>query len=203
MKTNKQIKRTDKKRNHSILLSVIAILISSATALIGLKETAIMREQQQLLKDQQEAAVWPYLQISPEFTYIGDSIGIYSYKVVNKWIGPAIIGSVKCTFEDREINHSALGKELNKKYKTGVTILQTENSGLDNTVLAPGESHIVITIELLKKASSTMPINDYLDDLNAYQLHFCYCSVYGKCWRITGKEEPKLSNQCTAKRDLN
>lgn len=154
-----------------------------------------MTEQQQLLSEQQQAAVWPYLEHQPRITWYGDTSVTFQFIVINKGVGPAIIDSVTYIYDDRSIEGYVLHKAFAKDYPN-LEIRQMGNAMLDGRVLAPEEEHLVTSIKITKpkgdKETRLGTIVNYLP----FHLEYCYCSIYGKCWKVSGKKDIKPSEEC-------
>lgn len=194
---------TPKKWDTSILIAFLAVLISSFSAIISFKENKIMMEQQQLFANQQEASVWPFLQNTPANEYESDSIGVFRLIITNKGVGPAIIGEVRYTFDGVEIDGWALHRALRARYGDTLLINQIQNAALDKVVLAPREKHVVITEKITIKNREGRNLNTIINEINRlYKLEYCYCSVYGKCWLVSGMEEVRPSDKCEFRSDI-
>ena len=177
------------------------MLISFFSVLIGYKETSILEKQQNLLYQQQGASVWPFLENNTVFE-IGDSTAIFEYNVTNKGVGPAIIDSVNYTYKNVEITSWGLYLELEKEYPN-LSINQTQNADLSKKVLAPGESHNVVRVEVTVKGNYEGRIIDVLTKIKEeYKLTYCYCSVYGDCWQVEGLNNLTKSSDCKIRSDL-
>jgi len=100
---NSDLSNKNKRWDSSIIIALIAVLISSLSAYISLKESQIMLKQQKILSEQQEASVWPYLENQPIHNYNGAFEIGYQFVVTNKGVGPAIIDEVTYKFEGEEI----------------------------------------------------------------------------------------------------
>ena len=186
----------------SVIIALIAVLISLASTWISLQEAKIMREQQSVLSNQQEASVWPYLDNTPYNNYQGDTIAEFTYRVMNKGVGPAIIDSVIYRFDRTELAPWGLGGYLRNRYPN-LTIEQPQNLVLDQTVLAPGEAHKVISIILKKsKGDTTNLIRINNEITNRYVLEYCYCSVYGKCWKVENWRSVSRSEDCSFRKGI-
>lgn len=186
----------------SIVIALIAVLISTLTAYISYQESKIMMAQQKMLSSQQEASVWPFLENKAHNTYRGDTMVIFKYVVKNKGIGPAIIDTVMYKFDGENMDSWKFDKVLRKKYGDKVKIQQTQNSALDKIVLAPGETHIVIT-EMLARLHDTVNISHIADEMNElYRLEYCYCSVYGKCWFVSAWDKIEPSESCEFRKEV-
>lgn len=91
---------------------------------------------------------------------------------------------------------------LRDHYGNQVTVEQNQNASLNRVVLAPGESHTVITEELKTKHDSVQ-LDLIVNEINElYQLEYCFCSVYGKCWSVKGKEVVQANGDCEFRKDI-
>ncbi|MDB4270475.1 hypothetical protein N9896_00085 [bacterium] len=191
----------NKKINIPLIIALFAVLISFLSVLLSYKETSILEEQQNLLFQQQGASVWPFLENSPVFE-IGDSTAIFKYNVTNKGVGPAIIDNVIYTYKNIEITAWGLGLELEKAYPN-LSIQQTRNANLSRQVLAPGEFINVVTIRVTVKGNIEGSLIDILIKISEeYKLTYCYCSVYGECWKVDGKDNLTKSSDCKIRSEL-
>lgn len=201
--TEAKLKRLPFKWDFSILIAMIAVLISTLSAYISFKESKIMMEQQKLALRQQEASVWPYLENTTQNNYMNNTEGLFTYLIVNKGVGPAIIDDVKYKFDGKEISPWGLFKELQEKYSHIADITQKESSNLNKAVLAPGESYIVITEKIVIKSNSDISAMNILNEIgDLYILEYCYCSVYGKCWEVKGMDYLVQSEKCEFRREI-
>jgi len=193
----KKQQRKPFKWDFSILIAMIAVLISTLSAYISFKESKILMQQQKIALSQQETSAWPYLQNIPANNFKGDTIAIFIYSVENKGIGPAIINEVIYKFDNKEISNSSLGRELVEKYDSLLKIRQIQNAALNQVVLAPGEIHNVVTIKISKNKKSDLNLQSIVNEIGElYVLEYCYCSVYGKCWKVNRYDDIKQSDQC-------
>jgi len=203
METEENKNPTSKKWDISILIAFLAVLISSLSAIISFKENKIMMEQQQLFSNQQEASVWPFLQNVPYNEYRNDTMCIFRYEVTNKGVGPAIIDNVIYKFDTTEVQAWDLYAVLNQRFEGKITVNQTQNASLDKVVLAPGESHTVVTERIVVNPNDTIDLNKIMKEINElYKLEYCYCSVYGKCWFVSSWKEVRPSDKCEFRKDI-
>ncbi|MFK7808434.1 MAG: hypothetical protein AB8F74_11585 [Saprospiraceae bacterium] len=184
----------------SMVVSVLAVLISSMSAFISLKESNIMMQQQQVLAEQQEASVWPYISTFYSHRYT-DSTAYFEFSVTNKGVGPAIIDSVQYIYKDSIIESWTLSKVLQKEFPK-IKISQIQNASLDGSVLAPGESFKIITEQFSTSKNGFHQVQKILNLLDQdYKIKFCYCSVYGKCWQVDG-DQTERSTDCTFREEI-
>ncbi len=181
----KSVKKTKKKLNMSTIIALIAVLISSISAFISLYEARV-------LSDQKEASVWPYVEAKSNTSYkleMKDSIhrlteATYLYQIENKGVGPAILSEVKYIFDGNEISNWGLKLAMLNKFSEtvpNVEIIQRNNNPIQDYILAPGESVEVASIQI-KNNSDTLDFNTFVNTI-PYHLEFCYCSIYGDCWK--------------------
>lgn len=198
----KQVKLTkNKKIGLPLIIALFAVLISFISVLLGYKETSILEEQQNLLFQQKGASVWPFLENSPDLE-ISDSTAIFKYTVTNKGIGPAIIDNVNYTYKNIEIPNWGLYLELKKEYPN-LSIEQIQNAELSKTVLAPGDSQNVVTIRVTVIGNIEVSLLDILIKISEeYKLTYCYCSVYGECWKVQGRDNLTKSSDCKIRSGL-
>ncbi len=196
--------KTKNKNTSATVISLTAILISSATAFIGLKETQIMKEQQELYKSQQEVSVWPYLESS---TFINvskkDSVTI-KYLIENKGIGPAIMSDVRYTFDGKPIELQEVGEAIENKYNEVLIATQTEFTTLyDDDVIAAREVHQVTSLSIKKKPNSNFDLINFLEEMDGlFQITYCYCSVYHKSWCKDSLGNINQSESCTLRKKI-
>ena len=189
-----KLKRKFRTLDISIMIALMAVLISSISAYISLKESQIMLKQQEILAEQQSASVWPYLENSPENFFVGDSKVTYKYSVNNKGVGPAIIDDVIYKFGSETITAWGLAESIAKKHPQ-LKVDLVDNAALSQRVLAPGESHTVITVAISKPKDDTTQFYKILDEMD-FRLEYCYCSVYGKCWKVSSPDKTEPSSEC-------
>lgn len=184
----------------SILIALFAVLISTVSAFISLKESNIMRKQQEILAEQQEASVWPFVECTTLMNWGDDNMTAeYAFWVLNKGIGPAIIDSVTYLFEGKQISGWGLRDALMDKYPQA-KITAIGNATLDQRVLAPGDKTKVIAVKI-ELPNDSLDINYVLNSFD-YHLEFCYCSVYGKCWKVKGIDEYEKSSDCVFRENI-
>jgi len=189
------------KLDPSILIALFAVLISTVSAFISLKESNIMRKQQEILAEQQEASVWPFVECTTRSIWGGDNLTAdYSFWVLNKGVGPAIIDSVTYFLDGKQISPWGLGNALADKYPFA-KITKLGNSTLNQNVLAPGDESKVIAVKIELPPNDSVDINFVINDFD-FHLEFCYCSVYGKCWKVKGLDKYEKSNDCVFRENI-
>lgn len=187
--------------NASIMIALFAVFISTFSAYISYKESRIMSEQQRLLTEQQQASVWPYLEHTPHITWYGDTSVTFQYVVTNKGVGPAIIDSVRYVYDNRSIAGYDLHNALSQEYPD-LEIKQLGNSMLDGNVLAPEENHVVTQIKISKSKNDRETKLGLIVNYLPYHIEYCYCSIYGKCWKVWNNQKVTPSTDCTIREGI-
>jgi hypothetical protein len=156
-----------------VVVSGAAIFISLCTLVVLLYEARIMREQQR-------AAVWPYVEIGPGFGDDG-----FHVIISNQGIGPARIQSMQVRVEDEPVRtwramFRVLGvaESIEWQDKTNGRVIPAQ-SEIRSVRAAGGERAAEIARALLAEKRL------------AFEL--CYCSVYDECWRVArqGRDETR------------
>ena len=114
--------------------TALAIIISLFAMFISLYEANIM-------KSQQSAMVWPYLDLSQQFNNDG-----FAIEISNKGTGPAIITSVQVDYNGIPVeNIDVLMDSLNPNRTFDYDILR--NSTVGNQVFMSGEKRIIFGLQ--------------------------------------------------------
>ena len=129
-----------------------------------------------IMKSQQSAMVWPYLDLSQQ--YNNDGFGI---EVTNKGTGPAIITSVQVDYNGLPVeNMDILMDSLNPSRTFGYDILR--NSTIGNQVLMSGEKNIIFGL----------PYNDETrivqSNLGKIRIRIGYKSVLEEHWLFDSRD---------------
>ncbi len=150
-----------------LLLGISAIFLSLAALVVSIFQTKIAREQQQ-------ASVWPYLQVVAA-NYDRE----LHYGLENKGVGPAIIKEYKLSYKGKaypsikplfweQIGVNTPGGKGFAEVETGDVF----KSGEDFEILFVSRSDSII-----QKASKM------LSD-TSFRLRIRYADVYGNCWQL-------------------
>lgn len=139
-----------------------AIFISCCALIVSIYQSIIAR-------NQQYAAVWPY--VEPHVEYSNHS---FELLIQNKGTGPAIIKQVSMTLDGHAVkDYQQFIKELLRQDKfTSMSISAPKNS-----VLSAGEKVLFL--------SATIPDSLLISNIDFHQrvkLEVCYCSIFGDCW---------------------
>lgn len=168
-------------RNGAIL-SVIAIVISLSALGVSVFEVTS-------IKDSQKASVWPYLEITQNYSADG-----FKVTVTNKGIGPALLGNVGLYYDDQSVTSSdqldavirdVIGPERAFSYDTYMMRV------VSNGVLSPGEEVVLFGVPWT--ADTRAFVQNVSKDVTAKG---CYCSVYDDCWSVAFDGVPKKTKAC-------
>ncbi|MEO1661918.1 MAG: hypothetical protein AAFR51_13080 [Pseudomonadota bacterium] len=168
--------------SNGALLSIIAIFISLSALGVSVFEVTS-------LKDQQRASVWPYLDITQNYSSEG-----FKVTVTNKGIGPALLGDVSLFYGDQNISSSddldAIIREVNGperafSYDTYMMRIVSED------VLSPGEEVVLFGVPW------TPDTRTFIENVSPkVRAEGCYCSVYDQCWAVDFNGTPRETKAC-------
>jgi hypothetical protein len=129
--------------------------------------------QSKLMAEQQQVAVWPYVQWS---TSNAES---FDLQAENKGVGPALVRKVAMTFNGKAVagNHALVAAVVGTE-----SDLKWQNSTLEGNVLSVGEK---VTLFRIADKATGRAFEDKLD-AGKFTLEITYCSIYGRCWTSTG-----------------
>jgi hypothetical protein len=166
-----------------MLLALSAVGISLCAMVLSAVQVIIMRDEQQIMREEQHMSVWPRLELSlstelldPEVRSFADSTVVkVKLSVQNKGVGPALVGEAQ-TFVDGKTGpdfYDALSQVFpNKSFKGSFARIT------DRTLL-PGDSlHVAVFYTFASE-------EQVRQSLNRLGLQVCYCSVYKDCWQVT------------------
>jgi hypothetical protein len=166
-----------------MLLALSAVGISLCAMVLSAVQVIIMRDEQQIMREEQHMSVWPRLELSlstelldPEVRSFADSTVVkVKLSVQNKGVGPALVGEAQ-TFVDGKTGpdfYDALNQVFpNKSFRGSFARIA------DRTLL-PGDSlHVAVFYTFASE-------EQVRQSLNRLGLQVCYCSVYKDCWQVT------------------
>ena len=150
-----------------LIVAGAAIFISLCALFVSLYEAKIMREQQR-------AAVWPYVEIA-----VGASDGGFHIYTHNQGVGPARIRSFRALVDGEPVRtwpalFSALGVEAGGW-----------GNDLTNGRVIPGQDWLR-TLKAPGEERAARVLDAYFED-RRLAFEVCYCSVYDECWQVTAQ----------------
>ncbi|MCB0518906.1 MAG: hypothetical protein KDD27_08210 [Saprospiraceae bacterium] len=142
---------------------------TAAAIIVSFCALAVSIYQAIILRNQQYAAVWPY--IEPTVRYSNHS---FELLIQNKGTGPAIIKKVNLTLDDQPVAdyRKFMGDLLGNHAFQSLSI-----TSVDNSVISANESVRMLAAELpdsLSISSSDFP--------QRTTVKICFCSIFGDCW---------------------
>ena len=149
-------------------LALLAVLISTLTLFVYIRQANIMQ-------DQQRTSVWPYVEVLPSW----GPHGLYLV-AENKGVGPALVKDVIMTLDGKRIG------DLDSVFLLAMDTTFTEYgySTLNGRVLAAGEKIQVFQID-------NPEVGDQVRAAlmrKKFEYEVCYCSIYEDCWTSRGLE---------------
>ena len=180
----------------SLIVALVAVVISLVGTVTSIYEARILRNQQQTYQEEKAASVWPYIKTEMYTNYNNsDSSITLEYSITNKGIGPAILGDVRYVYLGADVETYSIDEAIQKQYPD-IPVWNSQNRQIDRTVVSPGEKIKLFVIRLQVSG----PVRDFSDVSNAidadFYTEFCYCSVYGACWRVTQSDVPQEGDDC-------
>ncbi|MFK7776204.1 MAG: hypothetical protein AB8F94_29045 [Saprospiraceae bacterium] len=167
------------KLNTDKIIGLSAMLISLLTLVIFIYQTNLIREQSRL-------SVTPRLAFNYSLD-TPDTFSIFSYYIVNKGLGPAIIESIEIINEnDRyKLDFQDFVKNVYPKFNDYGIIIQ--NMSLDSGVTI-SEKETIKFFTFRFKATERESFFKYLKVKDSGELPFdievVYSSIYGEKWRV-------------------
>lgn len=149
-----------RKRDWAAYSAVIATLVG-LLALCVSAYTAMLQQQQV------RAQVWPRLQLM-------SSGSMQEVLVMNKGVGPALIGSVRVSVDGSAVHN---WKELEKLL--GVTPAEYVQSTVNGTIISGGERYVMANFPDKAVWDRVRPIVQRMDR------RMCFCSTLDECWWVS------------------
>lgn len=162
------------------ILSLSAIFVSICALIISVYEFRVMKVQQQ-------AAVWVYVDIG--FSYNSKGIEVYA---VNNGVGPTIIKSMQVSYKNKYFENwqEIFDYFLKKGHSLNYSIYKVNE--VNEQVLPPKKK---VTLLFLPWNKDTKAIQKHLFKL---KLKIQYANILEECWQVNfssqGKERKKLNN---------
>ncbi|MBC2845841.1 hypothetical protein [Winogradskyella flava] len=160
--------------------TVFAIVISVIAMFTSIYEANIM-------KSQQKAMVWPYINTSQNYNGQGFNISVY-----NNGTGPAIIKSVEITYKGIPLKDlNSLLDSLKPDRTFGYDVIRSNN--INKYVFKSGEEKILFGFEWTDETRQALENAKYLDIKIAYE------SVLGDYWVYDSKTDSNEQKKFNAK----
>jgi hypothetical protein len=155
-----------------MIAALAAVVVGACALSVSIYQSMMMREQQQ-------ASVWPHVEIGREYRHEGISKGILTLIVQNTGIGPARLMTLRVQLDgkyqtDWASTMKALGVPA-EKIQSRATIT--------GRVLSPGKSVQAIVAEDDLAANPLQAATTV--DRSRLEVEICYCSIYDRCYRVS------------------
>ena len=170
MSAETNISKTSRADLFQSIGTILALVISIIAMIASIYQTNIM-------KTEQKAMVWPYL----DFVQAYDKDG-FALKLINKGTGPALVKSIQVNYKSYPMsNMDQLLDSLNPNRTFGYDILK--NNSIGRYVFSPGEDLVMMGL----------PYNDetrvVLNNLKNVRIQLLYESVLGEQWLFDSKDD--------------
>lgn len=186
-----------------LIPAVVGIFIATLALYAALNESDAVRKQQQ-------AAVWPHMQVDLTNITTNDTTGII-IGVSNRGIGPARVRSANILLDGEQmVSWQELFLELQPEASG---FFPRNDSRVGHTVLVPGSN-----VEVVKVSTEFFDLYDIasLDGISTpeetaslvlslreafredrVEMQLCYCSVFDDCWLVSSaNRDPQPMETC-------
>jgi hypothetical protein len=154
------------------VLAVIGIVTGSIALYAGLTEADASRKQQ-------EAAVWPMLQMAIRDYDTEKQEAIFNISARNAGIGPARIAAFRVTVDG--VAQSDWDEVFTTLAGSQENVLRSYFSG---RVMSAGEE---VDLVLARGEVASTALEKIYDGESRLEWDVCYCSVFDKCWMSSNK----------------
>ncbi|MEL6974193.1 MAG: hypothetical protein AAGL29_02230 [Bacteroidota bacterium] len=173
-----------KKIDPNLIIALGVLLTSFAALFVYVRQTNIMSEQSRILLEQTKSNAWPHLSLD---MWVGDRNGkivTYKFIVQNKGIGPALIESVKISYDGTYVENWAEFYEALQVPDSIVISQSTHN--IHARVLAANESMSVIDWSTSEGINDNTDLAMFIFDRgDKIKMEICYQSIHGDTWKVT------------------
>ncbi len=167
------------------------LIFSLISLVASLGAVSITGVQTQLMLRQQEASVWPYVELDQSITGEG-----YTFSLTNKGVGPALIKSVKYEYQGKTYTDiQVLAKRIINDPE--FTWKQFGVTNIDRKVMAINEKIMVFSVDVTdsdqeNKAKEEAYATKLVTEARNVKVTIEYESVYGAHWVNTNNVVVKL-----------
>lgn len=171
----------------SIVLALVAVLISICTMIISLVETSIMQKQSAAMVETAKASVWPHITVLMN-TGMADDLIEYKVVVENKGVGPALVNKMEVFYEGQSVGSSIVDEIMKQCPDAVVTNVLSNN--VQNMILSPREVKTILRVSL--KDVDFMKFAKFSSNVTT---EYCYANIYGDIW-VSKDDNPVRSKVC-------
>ncbi len=181
-------------RNPQNVIALAVSIISICALVVSIKQTQIMSEQRVLMYEQSKASVWPRLEVGLVESHNLDDYSISTFKlnVNNGGVGPAIVKSVRVTFDGKIVKYwGDLFEEFDLPKGTR---LFYGNRDLNNSIIKIGENFSFLIL------TENLPVaQGFYDNLEKVKIEIWYESIYGDKWMLTYNKNEAITSEVDSK----
>mgnify|MGYP001821767665 FL=1 len=153
----------------NFVIAASAVVISLCALVVSYVEVSVMRADQR-------ASVWPYLDVGVSYSSEGFTIG-----ATNRGLGPALVESVLVEVDGRPVRNWDEVVDRLVGPESGLDYSNTLRNTINGEVL-PAERELL----LFSVTGGWTPMKrEMADQLNRLAWMICYCSVYRDCWTVS------------------
>ncbi|MEM8765380.1 MAG: hypothetical protein AAGD88_16285 [Bacteroidota bacterium] len=173
-----------KKIDPNLIIALGVLLTSFAALFVYVRQTNIMSEQSRILLEQTKSNAWPHISLD---MWVGDRNGkivTYKFIVQNKGIGPALIQSVKISYDGTYVENWA---EFYKVLQVPDSIVISQSTqNLHARVLAANESMSVVDWSTAEGINDNTELAMFIFNRgDKIKMEICYESIHGDTWKVT------------------
>ncbi len=164
----------------NLVIAVSAVVISLCALVVSYVEVSVMRADQR-------ASVWPYLDVGVSYSSEGFTIG-----ATNRGLGPALVESVVVEVDGRPVRSWDEVIERLVGPESGLDYSNTLRNTINGEVLPADRELLLFSVT----RGWTPMKREMADQLNRLDWLVCYCSVYGDCWTVSRDGSRSEDIQC-------
>ncbi len=158
-------------RDADMIAALSAVVVGACALAVSIYQSMLMREQQQ-------ASVWPHVEIGREYRRVEGDKHVFKVIVENTGIGPARLVTLRVLLDGKYQTDwpsaiKALGLPQPK--------IQTRAS-VAGRVLLPGANIIALIVD--EDAAASALERAIASEAPRLDAEICYCSIYGRCYRV-------------------
>lgn len=166
------------------IIALSAMVVSASALIVSIIQTRIMKEQQQI-------SVKPFIQWRTDVRWNSDSIGVFSIKIKNKGIGPALIKNAIIIFDGEKYPADGVSKVAQKILSEFTTdsILSLREETIDQTVVLPNDVVNLFEVTNPKVAFKLAKAYTFIQSKRRFDIIIDYTDVYGNKFVSSGSSK--------------
>jgi len=175
---------------------------SIAAMVIGASALFVAWDQAQVMRKQQHGSVWPVL--SADFSIGEDETGLYvELPVANRGVGPALVENAIVLVDGEPVMRWVAFERRLFGENDPKGAVSFGGAGLEGSVIGPGEQMTLLRASWIatdenKDAFEALALRYVTGDGPDVQLSACYCSVFERCFQLSGDGRPATARHCPA-----